>query len=62
MLEKLLTKMKAEIRAKKTRNNTNHENGTVYFFELNDKQDICDFIEFNTARIINHSCNCGSKN
>ena len=35
----------------------NSEKGSVYIFNLNKKQDIDGNVEWNTARLINHSCN-----
>ena len=35
----------------------NPEHGAVYLFEINDEYDIDGDVEWNTARLINHSCN-----
>ena len=54
-----VTKTESDIRwerhlkeAKKNKNN-----GVVYLFELNKKYDIDGNVSYNTARLINHSCN-----
>jgi SET domain-containing protein len=38
-------------------NSENEEMGAVYIFELDDKYDIDGNVTWNTARLINHSCN-----
>ena len=42
------------------RNKENSEHGAVYIFELNKRHDIDGYVSYNTARLINHSCdpNC----
>jgi len=42
------------------RNKNNSEHGAVYIFELNKRHDIDGYVPYNTARLINHSCdpNC----
>lgn len=43
-------------------NADNPEMGAVYLFELNKRYDVDGYVDFNTARLINHSCdpNCES--
>jgi hypothetical protein len=61
-----ITKKESERRAEKviTRHKENVEHGAVYIFELNKRYDIDGYVEYNTARFINHSCspNCESIN
>jgi uncharacterized protein len=47
-----------------TNNAGNAELGAVYLFELNKRYDIDGYVDYNTARCINHSCdpNCEAKN
>ncbi len=54
-----LTKKQAEKRADEQLEKAakNKEVGAVYLFELNKRYDIDGFFKWNTARLINHSCN-----
>lgn len=42
------------------KNQENESHGAVYIFELNSRHDIDGYVPYNTARLINHSCepNC----
>ena len=42
------------------RNKSNSDHGAVYIFQLNKRHDIDGYVPYNTARLINHSCdpNC----
>lgn len=53
-----ITKEEAEIRADVQLERAEKDNdGAVYIFELDDNYDIDGNVEWNTARLINHSCN-----
>ena len=56
---KKLTKKQSDKAADRdiTRNKKNKKNGAVYIFELNKKYDIDGNVPYNTAKLINHSCN-----
>ncbi|MCB9747864.1 MAG: SET domain-containing protein-lysine N-methyltransferase [Candidatus Omnitrophica bacterium] len=49
---------RADIPLQKNKKNPDH--GAVYIFQLNKRHDIDGFVPYNTARLINHSCdpNC----
>lgn len=57
-----ITKAEADRRAEKqlSKSKNHTEDGGVYIFELNKKQDIDGNVSWNPARLINHSCdpNC----
>lgn len=61
-----VTKKESDRRSELPLNNyaDNPEFGAVYLFELNKRYDIDGYVDFNTARLINHSCdpNCESEN
>lgn len=60
-----VTKKESDRRAQKPLSNNaeNDEMGAVYIFELNKRYDLDGFVDYNTARFINHSCdpNCESE-
>lgn len=60
-----VTKKESDRRAQTPLNNNanNKEMGAVYLFELNKRYDLDGYVEYNTARFINHSCdpNCESE-
>ena len=55
-----VTKAQSSKLVTETIDNADHENGAVYIFELNKRHDIDGNVPYNTARLINHSCdpNC----
>ncbi len=55
-----ISKKVAQDRVTSTIDNADENNGAVYIFELNKRQDIDGNVPYNTARYINHSCdpNC----
>lgn len=61
-----VTKKESDRRGELPLNNNadNPELGAVYLFELNKRYDIDGYVDYNTARLINHSCdpNCESEN
>jgi SET domain-containing protein len=54
-----ITKAESEKRADQTlkKSKNNKDNGAVYIFELNKRYDIDGDTTYNTAKLINHSCN-----
>lgn len=61
-----VTKKESDRRAELPLNNNagDPEFGAVYLFEVNKRYDIDGYVDYNTARLINHSCdpNCESQN
>ena len=61
-----VTKAESERRARRPLDNNadNPKFGAVYLFELNKRYDIDGYVDYNTARLINHSCdpNCETEN
>jgi hypothetical protein len=56
-----VTKAESSRRVTKTIDDADHENGAVYIFELNKRHDIDGNFPYNTARLINHSCEPNSE-
>ncbi len=56
-----VTKAESSRRVTRTIDDADHENGAVYIFELNKRHDIDGNFPYNTARLINHSCDPNSE-
>jgi len=55
----MITKKESDRRADipLQKNEKDSEHGAVYIFQLNKRYDIDGYVPYNTARLINHSCN-----